>query len=215
MTGTKSSGAFTGAGILAAMAASLCCIAPVISLIAGSSSVVASFSWLAPARPWLMGLSVAALFFAWYNKLKSAKAGRPDCLCVPVKKSLFLHSKTFLGLVTLFAGLMMVFPLYAKMFYARPNVPLTIVQTVNNRQIAKFTIQGLSCAACEAEINNELSKLQGVLAYTTSYATNSSLVTFDTSKVNLQLIKSAIEKTGYEVKGYGLINSSLKTTMKK
>ena len=51
MISIKSSGTFTGAGVLSAIAASLCCIAPVIALLAGGSSIAASFSWIEPARP--------------------------------------------------------------------------------------------------------------------------------------------------------------------
>jgi mercuric ion transport protein len=56
-------------------------------------------------------------------------------------------------------------------------------------------------------INNELSKLSGVLAYKTSYSTQSSLVSFDKSKVEVKTIEAAINKTGYKVKSYGVLNS--------
>ena len=40
-----------GAGLLTAFAASLCCITPVLALVAGTSGLASSFSWLEPARP--------------------------------------------------------------------------------------------------------------------------------------------------------------------
>lgn len=73
MISTKSAGTFTGAGVFAAIAASLCCITPVIALLAGSSSIVANFSWIEPARPYLVSLSIVVLAFAWYFKLKPAE----------------------------------------------------------------------------------------------------------------------------------------------
>ena len=81
MISIKSSGTFTGAGALSAIAASLCCITPVIALLAGSSSIAANFSWIEPARPYLIGLSIVVLVFAWYLKLKPAKANDRDCKC--------------------------------------------------------------------------------------------------------------------------------------
>ena len=65
----KSLSTFTTAGVLSAIAASLCCITPVVALLAGSSSIAANFSWIEPARPYLIALSIAALLFAWYVKL--------------------------------------------------------------------------------------------------------------------------------------------------
>lgn len=208
MISIKSSGTFTGAGVFTAIAASLCCITPVIALLAGSSSIAANFSWIEPARPYLIGLSIAVLAFAWYLKLKPAKTNDIDCICETTKKASFLQSKTFLAVVTVFALLMLTFPLYAKMFYPKPKARATTVAAVDDKQQAKFTIQGMTCEACEEHVNNELSKVSGVLAYKTSYATRSSLVTFDKSKVDEKTIETAINKTGYKVKSYDFMSAN-------
>ena len=206
MISIKSTGTFTGAGILSAIAASLCCITPVIALLAGSSSIAANFAWIEPARPYLIGLSIAVLALAWYLKLKPAKTNNMDCNCETTKKASFLQSKTFLSVVTLFAIVMMTFPLYAKMFYPKPKVQAVTIAAVDIKQQVKFTIQGMTCAGCEEHVNNELSKVNGVLVYKTSYANKSSLVTFDGSKVDVKTMEAAINKTGYTVKDYKLIS---------
>jgi copper chaperone CopZ len=206
MISIKSSGTFTGAGVLAAIAASLCCITPVIALLAGSSSIAANFSWVEPARPYLIGLSIAVLVFAWYLKLKPAKTNDMDCNCETTNKASFLQSKTFLTIVTVFAILMMTFPLYAKVFYPKQKAQATLA-VVDNKQQVKFTIQGMTCEACEEHVNNELSKVNGVLAYKTSYATRSSLITFDQLKVDVKTIEAAINKAGYKVKSYDVLKS--------
>ncbi len=206
MISIKSPGNFTSAGLLSAFAASLCCITPVIALLAGSSSIAANFSWIEPARPYLIGLSIAVLTFAWYQKLKPAKAKDMDCNCETTKKASFFQSKTFLGMVTLFAILMMTFPLYAKMFYPKPKIQAVTVAVVDNKQQVNFTIQGMTCAGCEEHVNNEVSKVPGVIAYKTSYALRNSLVTFDKSKVDVKKIEAAINKTGYKVKEYKLLS---------
>ena len=186
----------------------LCCITPVIALLAGGSSVAANFSWIEPARPYLIGLSIAVLTFAWYLKLKPTKTNDMDCNCETTKKSSFLQTKTFLGIVTVFAALMMTFPLYAKMFYPKPKGQTTTLAAVDNKQQVKFTIQGMTCEACEEHVNNELSKVAGVLTYKTTYATRSSLVTFDKSKVDAKTIEIAINKTGYKVKSYDFMSAN-------
>ncbi|MOA65783.1 Heavy-metal-associated domain protein [compost metagenome] len=58
----------------------------------------------------------------------------------------------------------------------------------------------MTCESCEEHVNIELSKVNGVLAYKTSFVTQSSLVTFDRSKVDEKAIEKAINKTGYTVK---------------
>jgi hypothetical protein len=68
-----------GAGVFTAIAASLCCITPVLALIAGTGSIASSFSWIEPARPYLIGLTIVVLGFAWYQKLKPRPAD--DCGC--------------------------------------------------------------------------------------------------------------------------------------
>lgn len=208
MISLKSSDTFSSAGVLSAIAASLCCITPVVALLAGSSSIAANFSWIEPARPYLIGLSIVVLAFAWYLKLKPSKKNNMDCNCETTKKASFLQSKTFLSVITVFAILMMAFPVYAKMLAPKPKSQATIVAAVDNKQQVKFTIQGMTCAGCELEVNNELSKVAGVIAYKTSYANRSSLVTFDKSKVDVKTIETAINKTGYTVKSYDFMNAS-------
>lgn len=208
MISLKSSGTFTSAGVLSAIAASLCCITPVVALLAGSSSIAANFSWIEPARPYLIGLSITVLSFAWYLRLKPAKTNDMDCNCETTKKVSFLQSKIFLSIVTVFAILMMTFPLYAKILTPKPKVQATTFAALDNKQQVKFTIQGMTCAGCELEVNNELSRVDGVIAYKTSYATKSSLVTFDKSKVEVKTIEAAINKTGYKVKTYDFMNAT-------
>lgn len=203
MISIKSAGTTTTASVLSAFAASLCCITPIIALLAGSSSIAANFSWIEPARPYLIGLSIAVLGFAWYQKFKPSKANDRDCNCDTTKKTSFLQSKTFLSLITVFAILMMTFPLYAKMFYPKPKVQTA---ALDNKQQVKFNIQGMTCSGCEEHVNTELSKVAGVLAWETSYENRSSLVTFDKSKADAKTIEAAINKTGYRVKEYKLIS---------
>jgi len=198
--------ALTGIGIFAAAAASLCCITPLLALLAGASGAASSLSWLEAARPYLIGFALAALAFAWYRSLsnKQNTVCGPDGACVVEKKS-FLDSRTFLIIITITAIALISFPYYAKVFHPKPKVQAATVATVDNKQQVKFTIQGMTCEGCEEHVNNELSKVDGVMTYKTSYASKSSLVTFDKSKVDVKTVEAAINKTGYTVKDYKTI----------
>ena len=195
----KSSGTYTGAAILSAFAASLCCITPVIAILAGSSSIASNFLWLNPARPYLIGFSIAVLSFTWYLNLKSLNSTNLDCICETTNKKSFIHSKSFLGIVTLFAIIMMTFPFFAEIFYPEPKGGSTKISVTGTKEQALFKIQGMTCQACEAHVDNELSKVNGVLAYKTSYSNGNTLVTFDRSKVDIKTLETAIQRTGYKV----------------
>ncbi|MEN9298780.1 MAG: mercuric transport protein MerTP [Bacteroidota bacterium] len=208
MISTKTQGTVISTSLLSAIAASLCCITPVIALLAGSSSVAANFSWIEPARPYLIALSIATLALAWYQKLKPAKQIDINCDCdIPAKTS-FLQSTTFLVIITIFSLVMITFPIYAKVLYGNTgSKPLGKQALITDKQ-TNFTIKGMTCESCEIEINNALSKVPGVTAYTTSYAKGASLVTYDPGKVNESEITKRINETGYTVTGLTINNSS-------
>lgn len=198
MIGLKSSGTFTSAGVLSAIAASLCCITPVVALFAGSSSIAANFSWIEPARPYLIGLSVALLSFAWYMKLKPAKTTDIDCNCETKKKTSFLQTKTFLSIVTVFAILMMAFPYYSKSFFPKTEKSSVIIDN-SKTQTIEFRIKGMTCEACEEHVKMEVNKLPGIVSSNVSYAKHNAVVQFEPSKTNSKEITKAINSTGYKV----------------
>lgn len=116
----KTDNKLIGTGLLTAIAASLCCITPVLAIIAGTSGLASTFSWLEPFRPYFIGLTILVLAFAWYQKLKPQK--KIDCNCETTEKSNFMKTKSFLGIITVMAALLLSFPLYAHIFFQRPKV---------------------------------------------------------------------------------------------
>ncbi len=195
--------AFTGVGIFAAIAASLCCITPLLALLAGASGAASSLSWLEPARPYLIGLAIAALAFAWYRSLikkQNTECG-PDGACVVEKKS-FLSSRTFLIIITIAAIALIAFPYYANVFYLKSEAQNVMVVERNNIQTASFTIKGMSCKGCETEVNNELHKVAGVIDAQTFYDKGISIVKYDKTKATVEQLKNAIAQTGYTVTDY-------------
>ncbi len=202
-----SSKAVAGVGIFAAIAASLCCITPVLALLAGASGAASSLSWLEPARPYLIGLAIATLAFAWYKALSikpNTECG-PDGTCAVEKKS-FLASKTFLIIITVAAIALIAFPYYANIFYPKPQKQNIVVVESNNISTAFFNIKGMSCKACETEVNNELHKVSGVIDAQTFYDKGTSIVKYDKSKASVEQLKNAIAQTGYQVTDYKLLN---------
>ncbi|ASV79769.1 heavy metal transporter [Elizabethkingia anophelis] len=191
----KSENKLLGAGLLTAFASSLCCITPVLALVAGTSGLASTFSWLEPARPYFIGLTVLVLGFAWYQKIKFKKI---DCNCETDEKPKFKQSKTFLGIVTVFAGLMLAFPMYAHIFYPKTEKQVMVVDK-SNIETVEFAISGMTCAGCEEHVNNEVNKLSGIVKTTTSYENGNAIIEFDNSKTSTAEIEKAINSTGYSV----------------
>ena len=185
-----------GAGLLTAIAASLCCITPVLALVAGTSGLASTFSWLEPARPYFIGLTILVLGFAWYQKLKPKK--QIDCNCETEEKPKFIQSKMFLGIVTAFAIVMLAFPYYAHIFYPKTEKQVIVVDK-SNVQTVEFSISGMTCASCEEHVNHEVNKLSGIIKSNVSYENGNAIVEFDNSKTNIADIEKAINGTGYSV----------------
>ncbi|HRI79175.1 MAG TPA: mercuric transport protein MerTP [Cyclobacteriaceae bacterium] len=192
----KSDNKVVAVGILTAISASLCCITPVLALIAGTSGIASTFSWIEPFRPYFIGLTVLVLSFAWYQKLKPKK--QVDCECETDEKPKFIQSKSFLGLVTVFAALMLTFPNYAHVFYPKSDKQIVVVEK-SNFETVEFKINGMTCTSCAEHVNHEVNKLTGILKSEASYENGNATVQFDNSKTTISQIEIAINSTGYTV----------------
>ncbi|SFC05162.1 Copper chaperone CopZ [Flagellimonas taeanensis] len=179
-----------------ALLSSLCCITPILALVAGTSGLASTFSWLDPMRPYFVGLTVLVLGFAWYRKLRPKKG--VDCNCETEDKPNFVQGKAFLGLITVFAGLMLAFPLYAHIFYPKVGKQIIVVDRSNIRTV-EFSIDGMICAGCEAHVDHEVNKLPGIISSTASYEKGNAKIEFDASKTDIDEIEKAINATGYTV----------------
>jgi len=192
----KSENKLAGLGLLTAISASLCCITPVLALLAGTSGLASTFSWLDPLRPYLIGLTVLVLGFAWYQKLKPQKP--INCDCDTAEKTPFIQTKKFLGILTVFAGLMLAFPTYAHVFFPKSEKK-TVITDQSKIQTAEFKISGMTCSGCEEHVYQEVSKLTGIIHSTVSYENGNAIIEFDQAQTDTEEIEKAIEKTGYSV----------------
>lgn len=211
----KTSSKLIGAGVVAAIAASLCCITPVLALIAGSSGLASTFSWLDPARPYFIGITILVIGFAWYQKIKPKKVDI-DCDCEEdEEKKSFLHSRSFLLIVTVFSALMLAFPYYSGVFFPDNGKQVIIVDSSVNPELntdenvviidamnvakIEFDIDGMTCEACNYTVQNAALEVPGVVDSKADYNTGKASVTYDKTKVNEEEIVYAINKTHYKV----------------
>lgn len=185
-------------GVLTAFTASLCCITPILALLAGTSGIASTFSWLEPFRPWLIGFTLVVLGFAWHQKLNPKKTNELDCECKEDEKPVFWQSKRFLAIVTLFAVAMLAFPTYTDVFFPRHKIETAFVDK-NNIHTAEFRIDGMTCTGCEAPVEHEISQLIGIITAKASFENGNATVKFDNSLTSIDSIKAAIKNTGYQI----------------
>jgi len=195
-----------GTGLLTAITASLCCIMPAVSLLAGIGGIAATFSWLEPIRPYLIFLTIGVLGFAWYQNLKSKSSAKQDCACetgLPTGKTgrpPFLQSGFFLSILTVFAGLMLAFPHYSYMFYPKNSPKSAVGISVSTIQQANLKVEGMTCAGCEAHLKHAISELVGVMEANASFAKGNVIVKFDGTITSQAAIIEAVNATRYQVK---------------
>ena len=198
MTAKSKSGKWAGAGLLSAVAASLCCIAPVLALISGASGVASTFSWMEPFRPYLIGITVLVLALAWYQKLKPKTKEEIDCNCNDDGKLPFMQTKKFLGMITVFAALMLAFPYYSRIFYPDNKKEVIIIDSSNVHNVS-FTIKGMTCSSCEEHVNHAVNELDGIISVESSYNNGNSKIAYDPNRISEEAIKAAIATTGYKI----------------
>jgi copper ion binding protein len=182
--------------LLSSIMASLCCITPVLALLSGASGIASSLSWIEPARPYFIGISVCLIGFAWYQKLRPQK--EDNCGCIETEKRRFFRSFGFLSVMTLFAVLLMTFPVYSSLFYPTPKTAKA--SAINQRGAIKqvvFSVKGMGCAACEPEVELAVAKISGIHYIKASCKKKNVVVAYDSTQTSPETIRQAINQTGY------------------
>ncbi|RLD68125.1 MAG: mercuric transport protein MerTP [Bacteroidetes bacterium] len=196
----KSGKALIGSGIITAIAASLCCITPILALVAGGSGIASSFTWLEPLRPYLIGFTILVIGFAWYQKLKAVKQDEIECACETDEQPNFWQSRKFLGMVTVFAALMLAFPYYSGVFFPNQDKEVVVINALNI-EIIHLDVEGMTCPACNFEVNHAVTDVDGVFDAETDYKTGKSEVKFDKTKTTREEVINSINKnTPYKVR---------------
>ena len=93
---------------------------------------------------------------------------------------------------------MLSLPYYSSMFYPNSEKQIVIVDK-SNIKTTEYKISGMTCASCEAHVNQEVNKLNGIVNSKTSYKNGNAIIEYDQTKTNELEIEKAINSTGYKV----------------
>ena len=100
------------ASVVAATAASVCCIGPVVAAVFGAGALGAASARFEPYRPWFLGLTMILLGVGFV----SAYRREPECAddgCAPASRR---TARIVLWLAVVLVGLLAAFPYYMKWF---------------------------------------------------------------------------------------------------
>ncbi len=188
-------------GVFASILASLCCITPVLALLAGSAGVASSFSWMEPFRPYLIGVTIFVLSYTWWDKLKPKKVDI-ECACEPDDngKVSFWYSTTFLAIITIFSAVMLSFPYWGDIFISSDKQAISIEK--QNLQKIEVNIEGMTCKACEATIEKVVLETGAIGSVKASSLHKNAIISFDKTKIGVNEIAKAIATTGYKPVAY-------------
>lgn len=104
------------ASALAAIGASLCCVAPLALVSLGVGGAwLATLTWLEPLRPFLVLLTLGLLAVAWHRLYRGAAACAPGSACASA--TVLRRQRFIFWLVAVPLLLLLAFPWYAFLFY--------------------------------------------------------------------------------------------------
>lgn len=187
---------FLGGSIVAAVAASLCCLGPLVAVTLGSGGLVGS-ALFEKWRPLLLVATFALLLLAWYltyRKSSGACAEGSTCASKPVSK----WNKLLLGLATGIVVAVAAFPsLSSALLRTTPGSAPTL-KAGDGSAVLKVKIPSMDCAACAAGIQAKLRKLTGVQGAQVLFDTKEATVRYDAVKLSPAQIVAAIDAAGFK-----------------
>ena len=187
-----------GTAVFSAVSLKLCCWGPLLLTgVAGISGSSVYFSWLTVLKPYLLSIAFLSLGFAFYQVYKKKKEG--DCGNCETDEPTFFKSKLYVWLVAMFVVLMTSISYFPQIFYQTHEKEIISVEK-SDIYTLKFNIEGMTCTACEENINHSINQLEGIIEINTSYKKGTSEIKFNKSKASDYKIKEEIESKGYLIK---------------
>lgn len=71
-----------------------------------------------------------------------------------------------------------------------------------NKKTVIYSVKGMTCANCVANVENKLDKVDGVIKYDINLKQGTAIIDYDSKKVDEKSIKSALEATGFKISAY-------------
>ena len=145
--------------------------------------------------PYMIGLILLLLAFLWYQQIRlwmRRKKGETR------RHTARGNQLTMLGIVTIFALLMIAAPRLLKRF--DDSIQQT-EQTMSPEHRTEITLQveGMTCPGCEGAVQSRVAGLPGIESVKADHIAKQTTVVYDNTQTNPEAIAQAIEEAGYKV----------------
>lgn len=188
-----------GGSLMAAVAASLCCILPIVAVVAGAGTMAAGAvfeRW----RPYLLGASgllLAGGFFLARRDRRTACA--PGSLCAT--KPMGAWNRIALGLLAMGVVALAAFPYYsgavARLVVGQP-APIRSAGSTPLVTVA-FQVPDMDCPACAVGLSAAFRKLPGVMNAKLDVDSREAFVTYDPGAQNLSTLERVFIGAGFHI----------------
>lgn len=180
-------------GILSALLASVCCLGPVLLVLLGLGSLGFG-SLIGRYHGWFIGAAAVLLTYAWRSYLKESQRCRSEACEMVQRKT----TRTVLIIASAAVAIFMGLNLYT---YASPSGKANVSEATSDLgkvSSVVIPIEGMTCFTCELSVETSLKRLSGVHSVDARTRDKAAYVDYDASRVNLDEIIAAINKTGYK-----------------
>ncbi len=183
-----------GSAVVAALAASACCIGPLLLALVGVGGAWASgLQSLERLRPAFTLVTLGLLGFAFVRYYRNSRAG--DCCatdCDVPRPSRFRSGAMWSVAVLCFA--LLAFPYLAPRIFA--SAPTSGAVAANEARVT-LRLENLTCASCAVTAREGLTKTEGVTSASVTTEPPQAVVTYEPSKVSVARITTAATDLGY------------------
>lgn len=178
-------------GLGAAFLGSLCCIGPAVFIAFGLGSF-ATGAFFETIRPWMGGLALIALVFAWRHTLRRKACCKGACE-VPEKRN--KGQIVLLSIVTPLALGILAYPSISEAILESRNADA--MEIPEDSTLLTVSIPSMDCASCAVGIQSKMSEQEGIENAHITYETKIARITYDPKQVTEKEILQAIESTGF------------------
>jgi len=184
--------------IIAALAASVCCVGPLLLLGLGISGAwIGNLTAIEPFRPYLMALTLGVLAYAFYKIYKpKAEVCEPGSYCANPKSDKI--NRITLWISTIFVLGLLATPYIAGELVASENAEADRLseQLANLKQLT-LDVPLMNCPSCPFTVQKSLKNLDGVVSAKATLKDKKAVVIYNPSKVNLEQMIEVTTNAGY------------------
>ncbi|HSQ67465.1 MAG TPA: heavy-metal-associated domain-containing protein [Polyangiaceae bacterium] len=179
--------------VLSAVAASSCCLGPLLLAALGVGGAGA-FATLAAFRPYILGVTAALLAAGFYLTYRRPRAASADA-CGCERRTTRRAGRVGLWLA---AALVLLFAASPTLLARALDRPAKAAPSGVRTETVTFDVKGIDCEACAVPLRRALAKVGGFHALSLDVPGQTAAVLYEPAPGRLEAYVAAIDELGYE-----------------